>query len=78
MLHGTKVATQLTLDASVTTPSAQSLGPLHPANADPGSGVAIRAVMRLSATGAVQVTPQLIPAGKLETLPAPLVPTAML
>jgi len=44
--------------------------PLHPVNTKLGPGAAVR-VMAPSAKSAVQVVPQLIPAGALVTVPEP-------
>ena len=57
----------------VTTASAQSGSPLHPTMNDPADGVAVSTTSCPNANGALQVTPQLIPAGLVVTvtLPAP-------
>ena len=47
------------------------MGPDHPANVHPGSGVAFRVTVLSVAKLAAQVAPQSIPVGSLETLPAP-------
>ena len=49
-------------------------GPDHPVNVEPIAGVALRVMTVPCATSALQVGAQLIPAGELATLPAPVPP----
>ena len=46
--------------------------PLHPANVDPEKGVAVRVILIPAMNDALQVAPQLMPAGLLVTRPVPL------
>jgi hypothetical protein len=50
--------------------------PLQAENVQPGVGVAVSVTVVPVANDAVQVWPQLTPAGLLETVPLPLVETA--
>src|SRR6266851_1615771 len=46
--------------------------PPHPANAEPDPAVAVSVTLTVGAKDALQVAPQSIPAGLLETLPEPV------
>jgi len=65
------VAIQLRAMDSVTMPSLQSTLPLHPAKNDPAAGVPVSVTTCPKANGALQVLPQLIPAGLLVIVPLP-------
>ena len=49
--------------------------PLHPANVAPDKGVAVRVTLIPAMNDALQLLPQLIPAGLLVTKPLPLPPS---
>ena len=66
------VAVQFLAALIVTTPSEQSASPLQPAKVEPASGVAVRVTTVFSAKLALHVSPQLIPAGALVTVPLPV------
>jgi hypothetical protein len=65
------VAIQLRAADSVTMPSLQSTSPLHPAKNDPAAGVPVRVTTCPKANDALQLLPQLIPAGLLVIVPLP-------
>jgi len=70
---GLKVAVTV-LDADMLTLQVAPLTvaqPLQLANCQPVAGVAVRVTVLFSAKGALQVAPQLIPAGLLVTVPLP-------
>ena len=46
--------------------------PAHPANAEPEPAVAVSVTLTVGAKDALQVEPQSIPAGLLETVPEPV------
>lgn len=48
------------------------LPPVHPAKVDPCAGVAVRVTCVPESKGALQVVPQLMPAGELVTVPDPV------
>jgi hypothetical protein len=60
----------------VTTPSAQSASPDHPANRQPGSGVAESVTTVPPEDAVLQLAPHSMPAGALVTVPAPAFWTA--
>ena len=66
-----KIALHVMLAFMVTTPSVQSLFPLHPLNTHPAAGVAVKATIVSSGKAFLQTSPQLIPAGELVTCPLP-------
>jgi hypothetical protein len=66
-----KVAVQLTLADMVTEPSVQSASPVHALKMEPVAAVAVRLTIWPEGKGALQVAPQLIPAGLLVTVPLP-------
>src|SRR3954471_23907386 len=51
--------------------------PLQPLKSEPAAGVGVRVTLAPSPNEALQVAPQLIPAGELETVPDPLPDFAM-
>ena len=65
------VAVQLTLADIVTLPSLQSASPLQALKIDPVAAAAVRLTFSPVEKGALQVGPQLIPAGLLVTVPLP-------
>ena len=67
-----KVAVHVVLAFNATVPLAQPV-PLHPANVQPLAGVAVSATDVPGEKLALQVAPQLIPAGLDVTVPLPLV-----
>ena len=69
---GVKVAIQLRLVVMVTLPSPQSASPDQPLKRDPVSALAVKVTTVLGGYGSVQSIPQLIPAGLLVTVPAPV------
>jgi hypothetical protein len=66
------VAVQLRAADIVTLPSVQSASPDHPPKLAPARGVAVSATTCPEANDALQVTPQLMPAGLLVTVPLPV------
>jgi hypothetical protein len=66
------VAVQLLAAFIVTDASLQSPSPIHPANTDPDAGLAANATTVPLLYVPEHVLPQLIPAGELETVPAPV------
>jgi hypothetical protein len=52
-------------------PAPEQPPPLHPVNTEPGAGPAERVTLVPKGKLPVQVPPQLIPAGELETVPVP-------
>jgi hypothetical protein len=67
-----KVAVQLIVLFMVTLPSVQSALPDQPAKLDPETGVAVKVTAVALLKAAEQVVPQLMPAGLLVTVPAPV------
>jgi hypothetical protein len=67
-----KVAVQFRFADIVTLPSVQSASPLQAVNDDPAAGVGVSATTCPDANGALQVEPQLMPAGLLVTAPLPV------
>jgi hypothetical protein len=66
------VAVQVLAVVMVTEPSLQSASPLQPANVEPAAGVTVRVTVAPLVYEAVQVAPQLMPAGLLLTAPLPV------
>jgi hypothetical protein len=66
------VAVQVRAAVMVTDPSAQSALPLQPANVEPADGLAVSVTAVSSVKPALQVEPQAIPLGALDTLPEPV------
>jgi hypothetical protein len=58
----------------VTVPSVQSASPVQASKIDPGAGVAASVTSWPVENGALQVSPQSIPAGLLVTVPLPVLP----
>jgi hypothetical protein len=75
---GVNVAMQLTATDMITLPSLQSASPVQPAKADPADGDAVSVTVLPALNDALQVAPQLIPAGLLVTVPLPLPALVML
>jgi hypothetical protein len=65
------VTVQEWADDIVTMASTQSGSPLHPTMNDPAAGVAVSATTCPNPNTALQVTPQLMPAGLLDTVTLP-------
>ena len=61
-------------DDIVTMPSEQSESPLQPRKNDPGNGVTVSVTTCPDRNGALQVAPQLMPAGLLLIMPLPVPP----
>jgi hypothetical protein len=70
---GTNVAETATSEVKVTVqePVPEQAAPLQPANTDPGAATAVRAIAVPELKLALQVAPQLMPAGELVTVPEP-------
>jgi hypothetical protein len=66
------VAVQVVTWVTVTVPSGQSAGPLHPSNRDPVAGAAVSLTVAPATYDCEQSLPQLMPAGLLVTVPAPV------
>jgi hypothetical protein len=61
---------------NVQLPVPSQTSPPHPANTEPGLGVAVRVIWLFPANTAEQVVGQLIPAGELVTVPEPVTATS--
>src|SRR5262245_54981778 len=66
------VAVHVFAPVMLTTPSAQSLSPLQPANVEPAVAVALSVTCVPLANAWLQSVPQEIPAGLLDTVPLPV------
>jgi hypothetical protein len=70
---GTNVAVTATSEVKVTVQESvpEQAAPLQPAKADPGAATAVKAIAVPELKLALQVAPQLMPAGELVTVPEP-------